>query len=76
MQAKVRQQFGGLVTAFDRVADGTRTLQKGDALRMSTKPILAGRAVNFLVGQVWHIYSCVDFVLGMSQGMLLNKQHC
>ena len=51
MQAKVREQHGAQVTAFDQVVDGERILRKGDAVHMATKPIFAGRALRFLVGQ-------------------------
>ena len=51
MQDKVREQHGAQVTAFDQVVDGERMLCKGDAVHMATKPIFAGRALRFLVGQ-------------------------
>ena len=48
----MREQLGAQVTAFEQVIDGERVLRKGDALHMATKPIFAGRALHFLVGQV------------------------
>lgn len=52
IQAKVREQHGPQVTAFNRVIDGERVLSKGDKVYMATKPSFAGKAVHFLVGQV------------------------
>jgi len=52
VQEKVRAQFGAQVTAFDSVEDGQQTLHNGDVLRLATKPVVVGRALHFIVGQV------------------------
>ena len=52
LQAKVREQLGAQVTAFDSVVDGQQTLHSGDVLRLATKPVLVGRALHFIVGEV------------------------
>lgn len=48
----MREKMGGNVTTFSSVSDGQRTLQSGDVLRLATKPVLVGRALHFVVGQV------------------------
>lgn len=50
LQEAISSKVGG--TAFNTVVDGQRTLQSGDALRLATKPVLVGRALYFVVGQV------------------------
>lgn len=40
------------MTAFDKVVDGQQTLHSGDVLRLATKPVLVGRALHFIVGEV------------------------
>ncbi|KAL3158051.1 hypothetical protein ABBQ32_011660 [Trebouxia sp. C0010 RCD-2024] len=50
IQEAISSKTGG--TAFNTVIDGQRTLQSGDALRLTTKPVLVGRALYFVVGQV------------------------
>lgn len=40
------------MTAFESVVDGQQTLKYGDVLRLATKPVLVGRALHFIVGQV------------------------
>ena len=50
LQEAISSKMGG--TAFNTVVDGQRTLQSGDALRLTTKPVLVGRALYFVVGQV------------------------
>ncbi|KAL0055144.1 hypothetical protein WJX82_007626 [Trebouxia sp. C0006] len=52
VQEKVRAQLGAQVTAFDSVEDGQQTLHSGDVLRLATKPVVVGRALHFVVGQV------------------------
>ena len=44
--------MGGNATAFSTVVDGQQTLHSGDALRFATKPVVVGRALYFVVGQV------------------------
>ena len=44
--------MGAGLTAFDSVDDGHRTLHSGDVLRLATKPVVVGRALHFIVGQV------------------------
>ena len=52
LQEKVREQLGPQVTAFHNVLNGKQTLQSGDVLRLATKPVLIGKALFFIVGQV------------------------
>lgn len=53
--------MGANVTAFTTVVDGQHTLQSGDALRLATKPVVVGRALYFVVGQVSAANSCPEY---------------
>ncbi len=63
VQEKVRAQLGAQVTAFDSVEDGQQTLHNGDVLRLATKPVVVGRALHFIVGQV---SMCIFLSVGLS----------
>ena len=68
MQEAVRDKMGGNVTTFSSVSDGQHTLQTGDVLRLATKPVLVGRALHFVVGQV---SACSVPCMQLSQPFLL-----
>lgn len=52
VQEAIRGKMGGNATAFSTVVEGQYTLHSGDALRLATKPMVVGRALYFVVGQV------------------------
>ena len=67
--------MGGNVTAFSTVVDGQYTLHSGDVLRLTTKPVVTGRALYFVVGQVsaanpYPIYPLHTIVYYLSQHYL------
>ena len=55
VQEAIRGKMGGNATAFSTVVDGQHTLRSGDALRLATKPVMVGRALYFVVGQVGQV---------------------
>ena len=51
-QAEARNQLGERCTAFERVANGSQRLQRGDLIRLAVKPAVVGRVQFFSVAQV------------------------
>lgn len=52
LQAALRGRLGEGTTAFERITDGTRTVSRGDVVRVSAKPLLVGRVTAFTIPQV------------------------
>jgi hypothetical protein len=52
LQAAVRSSKGEDITVFERIDDGSRTIRKGDVVRLHRKPVLMGRVLYFFIGQV------------------------
>lgn len=48
----MRSRLGEGTTAFERVTDGSRTVGRGDVVRVSVKPQVVGRVVCFSIPQV------------------------
>ncbi|GLI61005.1 hypothetical protein VaNZ11_003267, partial [Volvox africanus] len=51
LKALVRKELGEGMTGFTQVSDGTRTINAGDIVRLSTKPAALGRVKYFSVPQ-------------------------
>lgn len=54
MQAEAEQQVGKLSCVFERISDGSRTVERGDLVQLAVKPHLVGRVCFFSVSQVFH----------------------
>ena len=52
LQADARSKLGERCTAFEQVVNGSKTLQRGDLVRLAVKPALVGRIQFFSVAQV------------------------
>lgn len=52
MQNKAQKLLGEQHTAFERISEGTRVVQRGDVIRLAVKPTLVGRVEFFNVAQV------------------------
>jgi hypothetical protein len=52
LQAALRGKLGEGTTTFERITDGSRTVSKGDVVRINVKPQLVGRVVAFTIPQV------------------------
>ena len=52
LQADARSKLGERCTAFEQVVNGSRTLQRGDLVRLAVKPALVGRIQFFSIAQV------------------------
>jgi predicted peroxiredoxin len=50
VQALARKHLGQDFTIFERVHDGINTVQKGDVIRINTKPAVLGRVSSMLPG--------------------------
>ena len=52
LQADARTKLGERCTAFEQVVNGSKTLQRGDLVRLAVKPALVGRIQFFSIAQV------------------------
>lgn len=52
VQAALRAKLGEETTTFERITDGTRTVCRGDVVRVNAKPQLVGRVLHFTIPQV------------------------
>lgn len=63
-QAAARASLGEGVTAFDKMSDGNRVVQKGDIVHLALKPAVVGRVLFFSVDKVCLLSGRVVFVQG------------
>ncbi|KAK9820414.1 hypothetical protein WJX72_010046 [[Myrmecia] bisecta] len=52
VQARLRQGEGENLTAFERITDGSRTIGKGDLVKLAVKPVLIGQVLHFSIPKV------------------------
>eukprot|EP00775_Hariotina_reticulata_P002831 gene2831-3124_t len=57
-QAVARKHLGQEFTIFEQVHDGINTVQKGDIIRINTKPAVLGRVMHFSIPQVVQCEGC------------------
>ena len=51
-QEEAKKQMGQQCCAFERISDGTRTVEKGNLVQLAVKPHLVGRVRFFSIPQV------------------------
>ena len=51
-QAEAKKHLGAQASAFERIADGLRTVERSDLVRLALRPVIVGRVEFFSVNEV------------------------